>query len=968
MTRPAAIILALAALFFAAPHASAAPHAPAPQPAAPAPAQTPAIEPPARDPSPDPMLDEPLQQDPRLLSGTLPNGLRYHILQHANPPERISMWMHIRVGSLQESDDERGIAHYLEHLAFCGSDNFPPGTVVSTFESLGLTFGRHQNASTGFEQTNYQIALPDNSPEKFEKALLFFADVNGRLAIHPDEIERERRVIHQEKASRSSPQQRVLEEVYRRMTPGTIFGERLPIGTEETINSLAEADFRRFYQNWYTPANTVLTVVADLDPQVALAAIEKHFAPLPARDGAPRREIPITPYPKSFAAIVTDPEISRATVAMTRIDTRRPPLRTLGDLRREMLGQLACTAFRTRMADKVRAQEVRFLSANAFSNNTAGTFWQVQAAAGGDPADWPIILADLGTELQRARLHGFSDEEIDRARRDTLASLAQRASTEDTLPARSVLQRMNNFIVADEPIMSAAQRLELGERLLHGISTRECGEWFAAEFDPSAVMVLLQLPANADIPTDERLLSLWNEAVGVSPDAQAAAETVASLMEQLPAPAPVIEESFHEASGVWSGWFENGVRLHHRQMDTRRNIANITITLMGGELLETEPTRLSTQAAIQAWNQPATRAISSTQIRTLMTGKRAGLSGRGGRDSVQLSIGGSPDDFDKVMQLAHLLLTQPVIEDSAFTRWQITQIRNLENLQRNPAQMSLKLIADLVFPEDPRLRVPPISRAQSITRQEAQSWLDTMIATAPIEVAVVGDISRERAIDLVARYVATLPKRPRTSPSLHADLRRLPPPPPEARTIDRTMETPTPMGTVYVAFYGPDKAQRRDTRAMQAAAQILSSRMAERIRAQEQLAYSIRTFVDVGQTFPGYGLVRASSPTIPADADTLARRIVEIFDEFAADGPTPEEVAVAQRQAQTSDRDMMRDPGFWSDTLELLTFDGSSLDDVLADPDLTQSITAADIRDTFARYYRVRPPMRMILRTTPPRE
>lgn len=952
MSISATLVLSLAAAVFC---QAPAPGAVTPQPPSPA-AHT------------DPMLSEPLQQDPRLVSGTLPNGLRYHILRHANPPERISMWMHVRVGSLQESDEERGIAHYLEHLAFCGSEHFPPGTVVSAFESLGLTFGRHQNASTGFEQTNYQIALPDNSPEKFDKALLFFSDVLGRLTIHPDEVERERRVIMQEKTARSSPQQRVLEEVYRRMTPGTIFGERLPIGTEESINALAEADFRRFYESWYTPANAVLTIVADLDPALAVAAIEKHFAPLPARPTAEHRTIPIAPYSKSFGAVVADPEISRATVAMTRIDARRPPLRTLGDLRREMLGQLACTAFRTRMADKVRAQEVRFLSANAFSNNTAGTFWQVQAAVGGDPDHWPVMLADLGAELQRARLHGFTEDEIDRARRDTLAGLAQRAGTEDTLPARSVLQRMNNFIVAGEPIMSAAQRHELGERLLHGLSARECSEWFAAEFDPSSVMILLQAPSNADLPTEERLLTLWQEAVGVSPDAHAASETIASLIDNLPEPARVVEESFHEASGVWSGWLENGVRVHHRQMDTRRNIANITITLLGGELLETAGTRLSTQAAVQAWNQPATDDLSSTQIRTLMSGRRAGLSGRGGRDSVQLSIGGSPDDFEEVMQLAHLLLTRPRIEDSAFARWQTTQIRNLENIGRNPAQMSLKLIADLIFPDDPRLRVPPISRAQSITRDEAQAWLQRLITDSPVEVAIVGDIPRQRAVELVARYVGTLPPRARPAPSLHADLRRLPPPPPLGRDIDHTMETTTPMGTVYVAFYGPDRSNRRDTRAMLLAAQILSSRMTERIRAQEQLAYSIRTFVDLGQTFPGYGVVRASSPTIPADADTLARRITEIFAEFAADGPTQEELVIAKRQAETSDRDMMRDPGFWSDTLELFTSDAVDLDDILAGPDLTQSLSADDIRETFARYHNARPPMRMILRTAMPRD
>ena len=172
-----------------------------------------------------------LSTDPRVVTGELPCGLRYYVMNHDNPPKRAAVWMHIDTGSLNETERQRGIAHYLEHMAFNGSKNFPPGTVVKYFESLGLQFGRDQNASTSFDQTNYQLFLPDNSMEKLRQALLFMSDVNSRLILDPKEIDSERQIILEEKTSRKSGRQRIQDYMNTRLAPGSLFAVRSPIGT-----------------------------------------------------------------------------------------------------------------------------------------------------------------------------------------------------------------------------------------------------------------------------------------------------------------------------------------------------------------------------------------------------------------------------------------------------------------------------------------------------------------------------------------------------------------------------------------------------------------------------------------------------------------------------------------------------------------------------------------------------------------
>ena len=163
---------------------------------------------------------QPLPTDPRLVTGELDNGLKYIVMRHNNPPNRAAVWLHIASGSLNETDKQRGIAHYLEHMAFNGSTNFPPGSVIPFFQSLGLTFGQHQNAFTSFDQTTYQLALPDNNPETLQKAMLFLSDVGLRLEMPGAEIENERQVILEERRTRLGGRQRVSDYWFENLAPG----------------------------------------------------------------------------------------------------------------------------------------------------------------------------------------------------------------------------------------------------------------------------------------------------------------------------------------------------------------------------------------------------------------------------------------------------------------------------------------------------------------------------------------------------------------------------------------------------------------------------------------------------------------------------------------------------------------------------------------------------------------------------
>jgi zinc protease len=500
------------------------------------------------------------------------------------------------------------------------------------------------------------------------------------------------------------------------------------------------------------------------------------------------------------------------------------------------------------------------------------------------------------------------------------------------------------------------------------VTVEEVGARFAKEFDPSAVAVIAILPSSADVPTESALLELATKALSVKPEREAVAERATQLMESLPQAGEFTELSEHPSSGVWSGWLSNNTRVHYRHMDTRKNDVTVRIALIGGELHETADNRGVTQMATIAWAQPATTHLSSADIRSLMTGQKisvrggstagGGQGGRGGggmgggnSNSITLTVSGSPDDLETGLQLAHLLLTEPKVEPAAFSQF-TTMVRTmLQQVEKNPMMVGMQAVSGAPYPADVARTQPlKIEQVDRLAVAAAQSQLDRLVTDSPLEVTVVGDLPKDRALELVARYLGSLPARDRVSPTAFADLRKLQRPV-GPRTISRTIESETPQAFVYAGFYGADETNLPDTRSLTIAAMILSTRMVKEIREEEQLVYSIGAGSRPGSTYPGFGTVSAAAPTDPAKADRLLEKINSMYAAVATKGITEEELTVAKKQIANTLDEQMREPSFWLSRVGQMTFDGTNLDDVVQAPAAYQAITAEQVRETFAKYY-----------------
>jgi zinc protease len=791
--------------------------------------------------------------------------------------------------------------------------------------------------------------------------MLYMADIATRMSLEPAEIDSERQVILEEKRARSGARQRVQDQVYERLAPESTLGRRLPIGIEQTIQSVTRPDFQDYYSRWYVPSNMTLIVVGDTDPAMVADVIAQQFGGGPTVPKPVPRDPGVKPTAGPRAIVVTDPELTRAEVSIVRLERPRGPVTTVGQERRQLVERIGMWAFDRRTSAEIAAGRASFLEATASIQEWTGAMRMITLEASGLPGTWRSMLKDLGISLQRARLHGFTDLEVQDARVALLADAEEGVRRETTRPAREVLRQLNGEVTRGSRLMSAAQKQALLQRLLPGITAREVSDAFAAAFAPSRAMFMAELPGSDEVPSEAQLLALGRAAVAVKPGRPPDVARATTLLAAVLRGAAVVESVAHPASGVTSLWLDNGVRMHHRSMDQRKNEASIAITLAGGPIQETEANRGMTEAALRAWERPATSRLSSTQIRDLMTGAKVRVRGAATGDTATLTVSGDAAELERGLKLAYLLLTDPFIEQPALEQWREAEVQRINQRKSQPMRVLVDTSAAAIYPPgEARARPLTVEQVRAITRPAAQAWLRRLITEAPIEVAVVGDVDRETATRLAATYLGALPVRARISDKTLADLRAIPRPQGPI-SVAESIEALTPQAAVLAGFFGADLGAVRDTRLLNLAARVLSTRMTKTIREDRQLVYSIGASSEPAVVYPGFGLFAAIAPTDPSKAPILAAAVEEMYANFAKDGPTPDELAVAKKQTANLLDETLKTPDFWLTRLSTLDYRALGLDDLLGAPAQYQLFTAREIQETFARYDRPDARLRFVI-------
>ena len=527
--------------------------------------------------------DGELVPDPSIVWGRLPNGLRYAVLPNATPPGRVSLRLLIEAGSLMEEDDQRGLAHFLEHMAFKGSTNLPPGDLIRFLQRAGLAFGADTNARTGFDSTVYQLDLPRNDPGLLGESLGILSDYQGRLLLGTEQIESERGVILSEKRVRDTPNGRSFEAMLDFLLPGTRHAAREPIGLEEVIRTAPRERFVEFYRDWYTPERSVLVVAGNVQPATVVPMIEARFGGLAQPAEALADPEFTAPAARGLdAQAFTDPGLP-TTISLNFVQPfdHRPD--SLATQRRQLLEVLAGSMLERRLDSLGRQAGAPFARAAVGASDLSPEARIATVRFATTPEDWPAALAAGEQELRRALEHGFSPAELAEQLaiyRSQLQAAAARASTRESANLADALVEA----VVDERVFSSpATDLAVFEELAQGVQPAEVDRALQDLWGTGEPQIFLSGPMQlADARAE--ILSAYHASRAVAVAAPAAWAAATFAYHEFGQPSGVARTERIDDLDITRVTFGNGVQLDFKRTTFEADTIEVGVRFGSGRV------------------------------------------------------------------------------------------------------------------------------------------------------------------------------------------------------------------------------------------------------------------------------------------------------------------------------------------------------------------------------------------------
>ncbi len=906
---------------------------------------------------------EVIAPDPDLRVETLGNGMRVWVHPNQEPPGRVHLLLRIATGSLNEDEDERGLAHLLEHMAFQGSANFPKGTMFSRFEEIGLVPGAHQNASTGFEHTTYTLTLPNARTETLEQGLLALSDMAYRLELSQEALDTERAIVLEEERLHQGPERRIRERTYAFLLEDSRLPNRLPIGTEASLRAITLPAVQGFYRRWYRPDKAALIVVGDVAPETVLPLVRAQFEGWknPA-EPAPDTDTGIGLYHDSRALVVTEPEPVRARVQLARL-VSEPGNCSLSELRRTIVRAIALGAIERRL-DRLTTDRQLAADSAGFSRSTLiDPVRTIDWSVSGKPEKWREMLTFAIEEQKRLRTYGLHEDEIEEQRRETLATEGAKLRKLATQQSGALISWLANIL--DEDTLPPAQRqlYELGLPVVSEITPGEINAAVRALMAPAAHRLVLVLPDREElaVPTAEQVLAVAKAAERHKVAKSSVRRTLPALLAHEPMPGKIAQRTYDSDLGVTSLMFENGVRLHLRPMSERKNTVEFVIHLAGGEVEETAQNHGISASATMGLLFPGTSRLSPSEFESMLSGRNIVPMSFSQGGQIHITVSTVPENLEEGLRVAYALLTGARLDETTLQHW-LDNMRDAPEHRRHSLDSQVFWAAQRLFTgADPRFIPIESATVEGIGRDGAQAWLNRLLRETPMEVAIAGDFPLEDAVAYAQQYLGSLPERPAPSPEREAmrHVRIVPGPHEESVTA----ETRTPRAELYLAWRGADWTDTHDRRALDMAARVLDRKLTHELREQRGWVYTLGCWSQAAKVYAGNGRFSVRFSTDPAraqDAEQLARRIVE---EMAVDGSTEEELAIVKGQLANEHEVSQRNIRYWLGWLSGMQARGDTLDVLRGESAALDRMTVTEVREVLARY--ITPERRVTIIGTP---
>ena len=886
--------------------------------------------------------------DPQITVGTLPNGLRYYVRPNPLPRGRAELRLVVKTGSVLEDADQRGLAHFVEHMAFNGSTHFPGGAIASFMQGIGMRFGAHVNAHTSFDETVYELQVPSSDPEVLERALLVMEDWAHGVTFSPDEIDKERGVILEEWRLGLGADARMQNTVMPVLLGGSRYAERSPIGLPEVIRSAPYARLRQFYADWYRPDLMAVIAVGDFDRAAMEARIKTHFAPIPAAvSPRPRPAHTVPEHPATRYVVATDREARATTVALIGKMPARDQ-RTVDVYRQQMVERLFAGMLNDRLDEIARTPNAPFQAARSarglFVRTMESTTMQALVAEGGAERG----VAALVVEAERVTRFGFTATELERQKVSSQRYLQQALAEKDKSPSAPLAEEFIRNFMNDEPLPGIVAEQRMAQQLMPGITLAEVNRLAATWLPDANRVVVVNAPERAGVaaPTPATLASAL-ASVSVRPlTAYVDSVNTAPLLDPLPAPGRVAETTTDTALGITAWRLSNGARVVLKPTDFKADEILFRAISPGGTSLAADQDYVAALTAEDVVSQGGLGRLTLTDLDKALSTKNAAVRADIGSTDEGLVGGASRQDLETMFQLVYLTFTAPRADRTAFGVLTANLRRMLANQEAEPETVFDRTLAAALTGDHPRARplTPAMVDQMSLERSLA-FYRDRFADASDFTFVFVGSFDLAMMRPLVERYLGSLPGLGRRETPRDVGIRT--PATIVRREVRKGVE---PKSQASIVFSGEFESTEANRLLISTMAASLSGNLHRTLREDEGGTYG----VSVEPTF-GFRPIQEYRVAIsfgcdPARVDALVAEAWRVIAEFKDAGPSRSQMADGRLAAQRDLETNLQQNPYW---LNRLTQAYSRHEDpaTAVDPRrFYDTLTTTAVRDAARRY------------------
>jgi zinc protease len=914
-----------------------------------------------------PTLDAPLPVNPQVRVGKLDNGLTYYIQKNTRPEKKLELRLVVKAGSILEDEDQQGLAHFTEHMAFNGSTHFKKHELVSYLQSIGVKFGADLNAYTSFDETVYVLPVPSDRPQDLDKAFLVLEDWAHGLTLNTADIDKERDIILEELRLGKGAGDRMQKVLMPKIYNGSRYAERLPIGKEDTLRTFKPDALRRFYRDWYRPDLMAVVAVGDADPDRIEQLVRRHFAGL--KNPAPERErtyAAIPPRAGTEALVVTDKESGPASVLIRYPVQPYRERATLGGYREQLVESLFAGMLNQRLAELAQLPSPPFMGASSAPGRLTPRYRSYNAAAALGENGPTAAIDALVQENERARKFGFSAGELDRVKKTLMRTYERAWNERDKTDSGNYASEYMRHFLEGEAIPGIEAEYRYANDMVPGITLDEINA-YARRTIPgdSGKLVIYTGPSGegATIPTGNQLLAAVARAERLDVQKQEDKAVAARLMDKPPAPGSIVAETRDERLGLTRLTLSNGVKVILKPTAFRNDQVLMSAARFGGQSLFDEHDVFNARYADTIVAAMGLKDFSPLDMRKILAGKAASVSaGLGNNTDVVAGTAGATD-IDTMLQMVWLKFAGVRRDENLYKSFIGKQMELARNRLGQPGALFGDAVLATLYNNNPR--APRALRPEDFARIDLDRaiaiYRERFSSAKGLTFIFVGSFDPAAIKPLLATYLGSLPTP--DIPTTYRDLGIRPVKGVVKREVNSGSED---RSTVSLTFTGPAEVNEQEELRLSALTEVMNLRIIDVLREKLGLIYGGGMEGSMTRLPYSHYTVGVTLPTGPQNVDKVVATTFAEIERMRTHGPDQADLDKVKTNWVQTYRKSLQENGYWLAILQTSLTEGTDPATVLTFDKDVAALSVDDVKRAAQRYLNTQNYVQVVLNPEKP--